>query len=125
MKLQLTTIGRILFALPFGLLGINHFIMKNYYLMMVTSVIPFLGFSVLLVGLILIIASISIIMNKMVQLSCWALAILLLMFIAFIHIPNLFNEATQTIALIELMKDTALLGGSLMIAGMSNKTNEA
>jgi putative oxidoreductase len=125
MKLQLTTIGRILFALPFGLLGINHFIMKNFYLMMVTSVIPFMGFSVLLVGLILIIASISIILNKMVQISCWTLASLLLLFIIFIHIPNLFNEATQTIGLIELMKDTALLGGSLMIAGMSNKTNAA
>lgn len=125
MKLQLTTIGRVLFALPFGLLGINHFIMKNYYMMMATSVIPFMGFSVLLVGLILIVASVSIIMNKMVQLSCWALAALLLMFIVFIHIPNLFIEANQTIALIELMKDTALLGGSLMIAGTSNKTNEA
>jgi uncharacterized membrane protein len=125
MKLQLTTIGRILFALPFGLLGINHFIMKNFYLMMVTSVIPFMGFSVLLVGLLLIVASVSIMLNKMVQLSCWTLASLLLMFIVFIHIPNLFNEANHTIALIELMKDTALLGGSLMIAGMSNKTKEA
>ncbi len=125
MKLQLTTIGRILFALPFGLLGINHFIMKNFYLMMVTSVIPFMGFSVLLVGLLLIVASVCIMFNKMVQLSCWTLASLLLMFIVFIHIPNLFNEANQTIALIELMKDTALLGGSLMIAGMSNKSKEA
>ena len=121
---RLTTIGRILFALPFGILGINHFIMKEFYIMMVTSFIPSMGFSIFLVGLALIAASISIMMNKMVKVSCWTLASLLIIFILFIHIPNLFDPATRTIAVIELMKDTALLGGSLMIAGMTQEAKE-
>lgn len=123
MKLQLTTIGRILFALPFGILGINHFIMHDFYLMMVTSLIPNMGFSLFLVGIALIAASVSIILNKMVQISCWTLATLLTLFILLIHIPNLFDPATRTIGLIELMKDTSLLGGSIMIAGYTKNSN--
>ncbi len=37
---KLTTIGRILFAVPFALFGINHFLMLDYYLGMLTSFIP-------------------------------------------------------------------------------------
>jgi uncharacterized membrane protein len=123
MKLQLTTIGRILFALPFGILGINHFIMHDFYLMMVTSLIPSMGFSLFLVGIALIAASVSIILNKMVQISCWTLATLLTLFILLIHIPNLFDPTTRTIGLIELMKDTSLLGGSIMIAGTTKNSH--
>ncbi len=119
---NLTSIGRVLFALPFGILGLNHFFMKDYYLMQVTSFIPGMGFSILLVGLALIAASVSIIANKFVQVSCWTLAGLLVLFIITIHIPNIVSQTNATIAMIELMKDTALLGGALTIAGM--KGNE-
>ncbi len=34
---KITTIGRILFAIPFALFGINHFLMTDYYLGMLTS----------------------------------------------------------------------------------------
>jgi uncharacterized membrane protein len=37
---KITTIGRILFAIPFALFGINHFLMTDYYLGMLTSFIP-------------------------------------------------------------------------------------
>ena len=117
----LSTLGRILFAIPFGVLGINHFIMKDYYLGLLTSFIPGMGFSIFLVGLFLIGAAVSIILNKYIRVSCILLAVLLAIFIITIHIPNLSVEANKTIALIEIMKDTALLGGALMIAGMSGK----
>ena len=115
---NLTNIGRILFALPFGILGLNHFFMKDYYLMQVTSLIPGMGFTILLVGMALIAVSICIISNKFVQIACIVLASLLAVFIITIHIPNIFVKANSTIAMIELMKDTALMGGALMIAGM-------
>jgi putative oxidoreductase len=123
MKINLTTIGRILFALPFGVLGISHFFMIDFYLGMINSFIPGMGFSIFLVGGFLIAASISIILNKMVKLSCWVLAFLLFLFIVTIHIPNLFNSDPHksTIAIIELMKDTGLLGGALMIAGLKEE----
>jgi hypothetical protein len=99
-------------------LGINHFVMSDFYLIQFTSLIPGMGFTIFLVGLALIAASVSIIMNKFVKISCILLAFLLALFIITIHIPNLFDPTKTIIAMIELFKDTALMGGALMIAGM-------
>jgi uncharacterized membrane protein len=116
MNTKLTAIGRILFALPFGILGLNHFFMKSFYLGMVSTFIPGSGFGILLVGAVLIAASVSILLNKMVKQACWTLSVLLFLFIVTIHIPNLFISDNFTITIIELMKDTGLLGGALVIA---------
>ena len=58
--------------------------------------------------------------KKFIKISCLLLAFLLFIFICTIHLPGLFNpdQARVTLALIELMKDTALMGGALMIAGI-------
>lgn len=121
MKRNLTSIGRVLFALPFGVLGISHFFLTDYYINMVTTFIPGMGFSILLVGAFLILISVAIILDKMVKWACMALAVLLILFIVTIHIPNLFDPQKSTIAIIELMKDTGLLGGALMIAGLKEE----
>ena len=115
---NLNNIGRILFAVPFGILGLNHFLMYSYYVGIVSSFIPGGGFTVIITGLALIAACISIIIKKFVRLSCLLLALLLLIFIVSIHIPMLFDKSLATMALIELFKDTSLLGGSLLIAGI-------
>jgi uncharacterized membrane protein len=112
---NLAVIGRILFALPFGIMGINHFLMSDMLLGMMTSFIPGAGFTLWLIGAMLIIASISILLNKYVKIACFWLAGLLFLFIATIHIPHLFTDNWQ-IALMELLKDTSLMGGAIMIA---------
>jgi putative oxidoreductase len=124
----MTTIGRILFALPFGILGLNHFLMMSYYTGMVSTFIPGGGYIIIITGLALIAACISIIAKKYIQLSCLLLALLLFIFILTIHVPGLFDatpvtlmklETTaSTLAFIELLKDVALMGGALMIAGI-------
>lgn len=115
---KMTTIGRILFALPFAVFGINHFLMMDYYMGMLTSFIPKTGFMMILTGIMLIAASISIITKKFVKLSAILLAILLFLFIVTIHIPHLVHGTDTTATLIALLKDISLMGGSLMIAGM-------
>jgi len=117
---HLSIIGRILFGLPFGILGLNHFFMYDYYMGLISSFIPGGGYTVIIAGIALIAASISIIAKKYIQVSCLLLALLLFVFIVTIHIPGLFHpeKINVTIALIELLKDTALMGGSLMIAGI-------
>ncbi|MEI6764820.1 MAG: DoxX family protein [Bacteroidota bacterium] len=112
----LTVIGRILFALPFGIIGLNHFFMTDFFLGMMSSFIPSGGYTILLTGVFLIAASISIMLNKFIRITCFCLAGLLLIFIATIHIPGLFT-ANAELALVELLKDTSLMGGALMIAG--------
>jgi putative oxidoreductase len=115
---KITTIGRILFALPFAVFGINHFLMMDYYMGMLTSFIPRTGYIMILTGIMLIAASISIITKKLVKISTILLAILLFIFIVTIHIPHLINGIDTTVTLIALLKDISLMGGSLMIAGI-------
>jgi putative oxidoreductase len=121
---KITTIGRILFALPFAVFGINHFLMMDYYMGMLTSFIPKTGFIMILTGIMLIAASISIITKKFVKLSTILLAILLFLFIVTIHIPHLIHGTDTTATLIALLKDISLMGGSLMIAGMYSEEEE-
>jgi uncharacterized membrane protein len=115
---NLTIFGRIVFALPFAILGLNHFFFLDYYIGNLSSFIPLGPYTVMLTGIFLIMASISIVVNKYVRISTILLATLLLIFILSIHIPGLFNKETWRVAFIELLKDTSLMGGSLMIAGM-------
>jgi len=115
---KLTTIGRILFAVPFALFGINHFLMLNYYLGMLTSFVPLGAYTIILTGIMLIAASISIITKILVKFSTLLLAALLFIFIITIHIPHLFTDADKTISIIALLKDISLMGGSLMISGI-------
>lgn len=115
---KITTIGRILFALPFAFFGINHFVMMDYYMGMLTSFIPQTAFVMILTGLMLIAASISIITRKYVRLSTYMLAALLFVFILTIHLPHLVKGVDTTVTLIAMLKDISLMGGSLMIAGI-------
>lgn len=122
---KITTIGRILFALPFAVFGINHFLMMDYYMGMLTSFIPRTGFIMILTGIMLILASISIITKKFVTVSTLLLALLLFIFIVTIHIPHLIHEVDTTTTLITLLKDVSLMGGSLMIAGIYSAEEKA
>ncbi len=115
---KFTTVGRILFALPFAVFGINHFVMMDYYMGMLTSFIPQTAFVMILTGILLLAASISIITKKLVKISTLLLAVLLFIFIVTIHIPHLINGVDTTVTLIALLKDISLMGGSLMIAGI-------
>lgn len=122
---NLAPIGRILFALPFAVFGINHLIMMDYYLGMLTSFIPLGGYTIVLTGLVMIAVSISIITKKFLVLSTLILAGLLLIFILTIHIPHLLDGTTEKLPIIiALLKDISLMGGSLMIAGYAAAENE-
>jgi putative oxidoreductase len=119
---KITTAGRILFALPFAIFGINHFVMMDYYTGMLTSFIPLGAYTIIITGILMIITSISIMTKKYIIQSTIILASLLFLFIVTIHIPNLINSTdinATRITFIALLKDISLMGGSIMIAGMS------
>jgi putative oxidoreductase len=122
---KIATVGRILFALPFAFFGANHFLMMDYYLGTLTSFIPHTAYIMILTGIMLISASISIITKKLVKISTILLAILLFIFIVTIHIPHLLTETDKTVTLIALLKDISLMGGSLMIAGIYTEDGES
>lgn len=122
---NITTLGRVLFAIPFALFGINHFLMTDYYLGMLTSFIPLGAYTIILTGIMLITASISIITKKYVKFSTIMLAVLLFIFIVTIHIPHLIDGSDRTITLIALLKDISLMGGSLLVAGIYSEEKSA
>jgi uncharacterized membrane protein len=121
---QLSTIGRILFGLPFGIIGLNHFFMVEFFTGMLTSIIPGAAFTVLLTGTFLILASISIIIKRFIRIACYLLAALLLVFILTIHVPGLFDESSANVAMMQLLKDTALMGGAILIATLCDNNGE-
>lgn len=114
---QLAIIGRILFALPFAIIGLTHFLMTTDFLEMLShSLFPGSIYAVILSGAMLIVASISILLNKYVKVACIWLAGMLFVIIVSIHVPNLFYPDHFEYALNQLLKDSALLGASLMIS---------
>lgn len=121
---NITTIGRILFAIPFALFGINHFLMTDYYIGMLTSFIPLGAYTIILTGIMLIAASLSIIFKMYIKLTTLMLAVLLFFFIVTIHIPHLISGNDSEITLIALLKDISLMGGSLMIAGIYSEEKD-
>jgi putative oxidoreductase len=96
--------------------------MVDFYTGSVTSFIPVKGYAVILTGIALVAASLSIMTKKFMQLASMLLAVLLLIFIATIHIPGLFDEEGWRMALIMLLKDMSLMGGAILIAGSADET---
>lgn len=76
-----------------------------------------------LVGAAFILAAISFILNKMVKLSAYLLALLLIIFVLAVHLPIYLQagqvETSQT-ALINILKDSALAAFALHIAGSAD-----
>ena len=123
-----STIGRILYGLPFIFFGINHFVKVDWFDSTYTSFIPLGPFTIMLTGVLLIAAGVSIITKKYIRIAATLLSVLLLIFILTIHIPHLINETDNTHFMFSLMlmvKDISLMGGSLMIAGMYSEKKES
>jgi len=118
MKLLTTTIARWIYALPFAVFGLFHFMnagaMKGY----VPKFIPGGVFWIYLTGLALIAAAVSILTKKMAKLATLLLAIMLVIFVLTIHLPGLGNPQTMQMSMTMLLKDLSLAGGALLLSGL-------
>ncbi|WP_372633369.1 DoxX family protein [Fodinibius sp.] len=106
--------GRYLFALPFGIFGLFHFMNAGQMAGMVP--IPGGVFWVYLTGIALLAACISILIEKKARLACILLGVMLLIFVLTIHLPGVLGEGGQS-AMTMLLKDTAMAGGAWILAG--------
>lgn len=109
-------IGRILFALPFGIFGIIHFLTGADTAGMVPEFIPGGVVWVYLTGIALLGASISIVAQIRVRLVSMLLALMLLIFALTVHLPEIL-AGTQN-GLPNLLKDLSLSGGALFLAAL-------
>ena len=113
---NLKNIGRIMFAVPFGIFGMMHFMMANNMTCMVPSWVPGGVFWVYITGMALVAAAISIVAKKQIYLASVLLAALLGVFVMTIHIPALLGG--DQMAMGGMLKDISLAGGALLIAGL-------
>ena len=123
MELLTTTVARVLFALPFFVFGLGHFMNAEEMAAMVPAWMPAKMMLNYLTGLALIAASISIVWGKMAKLACLLLALMLFIFIMTMHIPNMMGEdpMMKQLGMISTFKDLGLMGASLAFAGIFAK----
>jgi putative oxidoreductase len=99
--------------------GIFHFLYPHDLLVFVPAFLPG-GISwAYIVGAAFIFVSISFLTNRLVKVSGYMLAVLLIIFILTIHVPNYLNagdKEMRQMALINILKDTAIVGFALHIA---------
>ena len=119
------TISRIaiwLLAIVMIIFGIMHFTNPNDMLNYVPLYLPRGIVWVYLVGIAFILAAIAFITNRYISLAGYMLAIILVLFVLLIHIPNHLNSgdpALRQLALINALKDTAIAGFAMYIASIA------
>lgn len=120
---SLMNAGKYFYAIPFIVFGSFHFIGTKD---MATGLLGDGVFNIVIViisGLALILAGISIIIGESSRLATLLLALLLFLFIVFIHIPGLINAADDMfmqMSMTALLKDFALMGAALFYAKTLN-----
>ncbi len=99
--------------------GIEHFVHPRNMLIYVPTWIPG-GLSwVYVVGAACILVSVSFLLNRMVKVTAYLLALLLFSFVFCVHLPNYLSTADveyRQLAFLNVLKDTALAAFALYIA---------
>jgi len=119
---NISKIGKYLYAIPMVIFGLFHFLNASAMAGMVP--IPGGVFWIYLTGLSLILAGVSIIIQKLDEWSSFLLAVLLLVFVLTIHLPGVLagGEMAQ-MYMTNLLKDLALAGGALIyLSSKKSKT---
>jgi putative oxidoreductase len=112
------SLGRWLFALPFSIFGLLHFMsaeqMAKY---VVPAYMPAQEVWVYLSGAGLIAASVSMVIGKYDKLAATLLAGMLLLLVLMVHLPSAMSGGIGAqIGTSNLLKDLSLAGGALMYA---------
>lgn len=112
--------ARIIFALPFAVFGIFHF-MNESEMASLISEFPMAAIFVYISGAGLILGAIAIMIDKMARIASLLLAALLFLIIVFVHIPGMGSDdpMVMQIAMTSVLKDFSMLGGALIVAGIS------
>ncbi len=109
--------GRLLFAIPMGVFGTEHFTDTKFVASIVPSWMPLHAFWVYLVGVSLIAAALSIILEKHARLAATLLGCMFLLFVVLMHIPNIVATHGARLFWAIGLRDTAFSGGAFALAG--------
>jgi putative oxidoreductase len=113
----LSNVGRIIYAVPFMVFGINHFVSASILAGFVPSFFPGGIVLVYITGLILLTTSTLILIKRFVRIAGLVLGATLLIFALTVHMPGLFGE-NMMMSLPNFLKDLSLAGAAFFIAGV-------
>ncbi len=116
-RIAVVILGIVLF-----IFGIYHFLNPQNLVVYVPDFIPGGKIWVFLVGAAFILAAIAFILHKQVKLAGYLLALLLIIFVVTIHLPNWLHAGDvdeSSKAFVSLLKDTALAAFAMYIASNS------
>lgn len=120
MKFITSVLSRYIFAATFTIFGLFHLMGAKNMAVMVP--LPGGEFWVYLTGLAMIAAAVSIFTGKLTRLACLLLALLLLVYVAFIHAPGVIHGGdVAQLSMMNLLKDIGLMGGALLLADRYEK----
>lgn len=110
----LPNVGRFLFAIPFAVFGVMHFMNAG----MMAGMVPIPGGVawVYITGAALIAASVSMMIGKQAVLATRLLALFLLLTATTVHLRALMGG--DQAAMSQVLKDVALAGGALILSGV-------
>jgi putative oxidoreductase len=111
-----TVVARVLYALPFGIFGILHFMNGDKMGGMVP--VPGGAFWIYFTGLAMVLGCIGMITKIQGKWASLGLAALLLLYTVFIHLPLAFSPATMQVQFPQVLKNISLIGGALAFAGI-------
>lgn len=112
------SLGRWIFALPFAIFGLFHFMNANAMAdFIVPSYMPAKTIFVYLSGAGLIAATVSMLIGKYDKLATTLLAVFLLLLVITVHLPGAMRSGEGAQASMSmLLKDMALAGAAMMYA---------
>ncbi len=116
---HLLTLGRVFFAVPFLIFGVNHLMMADAMASIVPGFLPYATFWVYFTGLALVAAALAILLKRYVKWACYGLAIFLLLTMFTIHFVGIMN-GDMMMPMVGFLKDMGLLGGALLLSSIEN-----
>lgn len=113
---HLAMTGKALFAVPFIVFGVIHFTSAAQMAGAVPAYIPGGVFWVYVVGAVFILSALGVLTGKWAKECACALAVMLAILILFVQLPGALAGNQMSIG--NLLKDTALLGGALLLSSI-------
>jgi uncharacterized membrane protein len=124
-KITIGVAGRVAYGIAMILFGVLHFTNAEPLLRLIPPYLPGgLLFWVYFVGVALVAAGTSIVLQKFDRVACLLLALMFTLFILMVRVPYLsqLEDEQQQTFLIEMAKEIALAGSALVIAGSKKKS---
>jgi uncharacterized membrane protein len=114
---KIALFGRLFFAIPMAVFGTEHLTDASDIARIVPPWMPAHLFWTYLVGIALITAAVSIVIDRHAQLAATLLGAMLLLFVILIHLPNVISTSGDRFFWTIALRDIAFSGGALALAG--------